>query len=269
MNAWQVARQLRYLLAGRLWPGTAVPVFGRVWVTAEVDAEMVLHGILPLALVRPGAAQADPTYGEEPDLLRQSFVVRVLASVAGDPVGESAILGSHRTGTPAASFGRGVLEIEEELFAAIEVLVSSTGVHVYHRASSAAAVDLEPKLGLIAGREYEFETLVTADRFYHPPTRLTATDATGGQATLAWRVTPDRFDRYRVVLRRAAGATPPATITAGTGVTLASNLATSVTDSPGAGPFAYALFGTYDDSSATPDSDDFASAADTATVTVT
>lgn len=269
MNSWQVARQLAYRLRSRNWTGTSTPVFGRVWVTSEADAEMVGHGIFPVALVRPGAATSDPSYGEEPDLLRQAYIVRVLASVAGDPTGETAIVGSHRTGTPATSNGRGVLEVEEEVFAAVEALVSDDGVHVYSRSASAVAVDLEPELGMIAGREYELEALVSADRFYHPPTRLAATAPGGGQAALTWRVPPDRFDRYRVVLRRAAGATPPSSITDGTGVTLASNLATSVTDTPGVGVFSYALFGTYDDSDDPPDSDDFASAADTVTVTTT
>lgn len=95
----------------------------------------------------------------------------------------------------------------------------------------------------------------------------------GGDATLAWRVPPDRFDRFRVRLRRAAGATAPATSTDGTNVAIA-DLATGVTDSPGAGEFSYALFGQYDetqgkDRGGTPATAERDSVSVTRTVTVT
>jgi hypothetical protein len=58
-------------------------------------------------------------------------------------------------------------------------------------------------------------------------------------------VATNRFDRRQMVLRR--GATLPASATAGTGVTLSGDLATSVVDTPGAGTWYYALFAAYDE----------------------
>jgi len=96
--------------------------------------------------------------------------------------------------------------------------------------------------------EYVFAATVSYERFYHSCEQFKAADAGSGNASLSWTIPPDRFDRDKVILRRAAGSTPPASATAGTGVTLSGDLATSVTDNPGSGSFAYSLFGAYDES---------------------
>ena len=116
--------------------------------------------------------------------------------------------------------------------------------------------------------------MVTDERFYPPPIRFTAVDATAGNATLAWVNPPDRYDfhssataRGGMILRRAAGSTPPTGPTDGTGITLSGDFAESKTDDPGAGEFSYALFAGYDETLDA--SNDRFSAAATATVTVT
>jgi len=223
----------------------------------------------PAILIYPADASTDPLHGEEPDLIEQSIVVTLISpAMPGDATGEKAMIGGN-TATFTASEGRGLLAFDTEINDAIGRLQTDSGVVIASFTSGATRVQADPQLGYILWRDYTFKAYVTMDRFYHPCVNLTATGG-AGQVVLAWSVPPDRYDRYRVVLRRATGATAPASISAGTGVSLSANLATSVTDSGlGAGTYSYALFGTYDQvqirPASTPDSDDQSSAAVTRT----
>lgn len=269
MNPWQVVRQLAYLTKARDWTGTSESVFGRVMLASRIDDdEDLAQGNMPLCVIRPLAGRSDPEFGEEPDLILQDLAVRLMASVEADPTGETALIGSNYGASLTSSAGAGILQVERELMAAVKRLQDVDGVRCYLKASSVAAVERFHG-SVVAIREYRFEALCGAEPYYHPATRLAASDLTGGQASITWTLPPDRFDRYRVVLRRAAGATAPTTISGGSGVTLSGDLATSVTDSPGAGQFSYALFATYDETGPTPASDDQVSDADTVTVAVT
>lgn len=269
MNGWQAIRQLRYRLQERNWTGTSELVFGKVTLASRVDDEEDLaQGNVPLCVLRLGGARSDPEFGEEPDLLEQDVIARILVQVEADPSGETALVGANYGSALTSSAGAGVLQVERELLAASARLQDVDGIRCYVKATSAA--DIQRVRGsVVAVREYRFAMLVGADPYYHPPTRLAATDLGGGQTSLTWTLPPDRFDRYRVVLRRAAGATAPTSITGGTGVTLSGDLATSVTDSPGVGTFSYSIFGAYDETSSPPDGDDVASDPDSVTVAVT
>ena len=219
---------------------------------------------LPLALISPTEAEVDPDYSQEPDLIRQSITVTLVTAVPGDAIGENPIIGAN-VPDRTKSEGRGILELEEELFAAIEFLNTDTGVVIEHAATGAARPSLDDEIGYIVSRDYTFEAWVTADRFYHPCYKLSATGGSG-QVSLTWGLPPDRYDRYRVVLRRASGSTAPSSVTAGTGVTLSGNLATSVTDSGlSAGTYSYALFAQYDETNATPSQADRTSSSVTKT----
>lgn len=207
--------------------------------------------VVPMALLRPDGATSDSGHDEEPDLVEQIVGLRLAVAIPGDAIGENALIGANRVGQ-TDSRGRGLLEIEEEVFAAIERLNDIDGVRIQSRAKSAATAVLHERIGYIGMRDYSFEAICTADRFYHPGSKLTATALGGGSVSLTWVLPPDRYDRLRVKLRRAAGSTPPATPSAGTGVTLSGDFATSVTDAPGVGTFSYSLFGMYDESGADP-----------------
>lgn len=269
MNVWQIIRQIAYLARSRDWTGTSAPVFGRVLLASRVeDDEDLAQANLPLCVIRPLGSQSDPEFGEEPDLLRQEIAVRIMVAVESDPTGEASLVGANYGSSLTSSAGAGMLQVEREFFGALKRLQDVDGVRCY--VVSASAVDVQRVQGSpVAVRDYRLEALTTADPFYHPATRLTASAAGGGNVSLTWTLPPDRFDRYRVVVRRAAGATAPTSITGGTGVTLSGNLVSSHTDNPGAGQFSYAIFATYDETSATPDGDDQVSASDTATVTAT
>lgn len=248
MNQWQVLRQLRYLLLSRSWTGSSNKVFGTgsVVVSAGLIRNVKKTMRMPLALIYPTEGQSDPDHGEEPDLLSQSFTVTIATVIPGDAVGEKPIIGGN-VPDRTKSEGRGIVEVEEELFAAIAKLTTDTGVVISFQGAGAARPTVDEDFGYIVQRDYLFKGWLTANRFYHPCINLVATGGSG-QVSLSWTNPPDRYDRFKVVLRRASGGTVPATVTSGTGVTLSGNLAASVTDSGlSAGTYSYSLFAQYDE----------------------
>ena len=252
MNTWQCLRQLRYLLLARTWAGTGSVVFGSgaVHVSAMPTEKAKPFIRPPLCLLWPGSMRVDPEYGEEPDLLIQEVNASLMTVAPGDHVGQKPMIGGN-VPDRTKSEGRGILEIEEEFFAAIEKLSTDTGIVIQNRTSGGSDPSYDPDFGYIVSRNYQLELVVTADRFYHPCANLVATGGSGS-VSLSWSNPPDRYDRYRVVLRRASGTTAPTSVSGGTGVTLSGNLATSVTDSGlAAGTYSYALFAQFDETNAT------------------
>lgn len=246
MNAWQVLQQIQWLLQQEEWT-TDVAVFdsASVVVTVTPEAEAAANLSFPVALIRPLGGIADGGHdGELEEMLDQDVAIRVISAVKGDRMGQAALLGANREGQDATP-GRGLLEIEEKLFDALLDADDDLGFRIAMRATGAAQAQPTSGLTYMVWRDYTFRARVTVDRFYHPPYGLSAT--VSGGVVLGWSLPPSRFDTSKMVLRRASGGTAPASATAGTGVTLASDLATSKTDSPGSGTWSYALFAEYDE----------------------
>jgi hypothetical protein len=97
---------------------------------------------------------------------------------------------------------------------------------------------------------------------------LAGTIPGGGSTVLTWNLPPARYDRNALILRRAAGTTPPASTTAGTGIAVGA-LVTTLLNTPGVGTFSYSLFMGYDELNSTPTTSDRFSAAATLTITLT
>lgn len=275
MNTWQVCRQIKKLLEDRKWEGNAAydPVFGAVRIGIPENEKALTSLRVPFALIRPQSGVVDSDASEEGNLIEQSIEILIAAMNEADNLGESSLIGANRSGGQGDSRGRGILEIEEEMFEAVSLLNGIDGVEIMYRAASITDASLDQNRKLIVFRGYLFEALLTTKRFYHPPTRLAAVDDGGGDTTLSWRLPPDRYDfnssdpRGGLVLRRASGSTPPASETAGTGVSIAS-FATGVTDSPGPGTFSYSIFAGYDETGSGTN-ERFSSADARAQVTVT
>lgn len=246
MNGWQFFQQLRYLLQAATWTG-GNKVFGAkaVVVSADMPEDFLSRVRLPCALIRVQDAPSDPEHDEEPDLFMQSFDITVAVANANDPFGESAFLGAGRV-TANDSGGRGLLEIEEQLWATVKGLGESSGVRIQSRGKGAGA-GTPGSEKYIAWRTYRFEAELGSVRFYHPPTSLAAAAAGGGVVNLTWKLPPTRFDTFGLVLRRASGTTAPATVAGGSNVTLSSMTAVSKSDTPGAGTWSYSLFASYDE----------------------
>ncbi len=251
MNTWQLCNEIRNVLRDLVWTGSSNAVFGNESVVVTVAPEGEAGAALryPAVLIRPLDAAPDPEHSQLPDLIRQRLGLRILVAVAGDALGEVPLIGGFwNAGTAGAiqTDGRGLLELEEELYNAIEYLSSDDGIEVQFMAAGASQAVLLEDLGYVVYRDYEFEAWVTASRDYPPARELLGTGSTSGVA-LTWVNPPTgRYDFRRMRLRRLSGSVPPTSST-GTALTLSSDTATSHTDTPGSGTFSYALFAAYDD----------------------
>ena len=254
MNLWQVGQQAKYLLQQKTWSDGATVVFAPQSVLclssdSEIDA-LDANLVMPMAVVVLGSGQSDPQANDEPGYWVRDMTVALAVRNYNDRTGQAAVMGASRVGV-SDSRGRGLLEIEERVLSALELLNELEGITVALKSQSATMTRKDPSDSVYAIKEYVFEVSCASQLFYPAPRRMAATVLGSGQVSLAWTLPVSRYDRYRVVMRRLSGSTAPGSITAGTGVTLSSTLATSVIDTPGAGTWSYSLFCTYDDFAST------------------
>lgn len=164
MNTWQVLRQVQYLLREQDWTGSSTSVFSSqsVIISAAPREEIVEKIVMPVAILRPAGNTVDRF---APDLISQEVLLSLGVTHAGDAYGELPVVGGHRT-SQTSSKGRGLLEVEEEVFNAIELLSTDFGVVIQLRASSAMQPQHVSGQYLLF-RDYLFRADLTADRFYH------------------------------------------------------------------------------------------------------
>jgi len=126
MNGGQLAQQIKYELERVVWnvPGGTV-VFGddAVRVTSGEPTQEQMPSAFPFALVVLGGGPGDPY---DSNLIEQSLTVICVAAVAGDPMGEHAVIGGS-TDDLRTSYARGSSEITERARFAIRDLNGSDG----------------------------------------------------------------------------------------------------------------------------------------------
>ena len=249
MNPWQLLKQVEYLVKAQVWTGSSTKVF-------QADSVRIIGGdelaafaeglISPAVVIKPGASNSDPLHGEEPDLVSFSFSVLLIANIPGDRTGSNVIMGAAREGL-TDSRGRGLLEVEEELVNAIGKLNDAAGIRCQLVESGAVASAVDPTNMSVGFREYLFEAQVTADRYYHAPSRFAGSVLTD-DVTLTWEDPPTRFDSINLEIHRASGSTPPATAAAGTLVaSVALGVETYTDSNRPVGTWSYAIFAGYND----------------------
>jgi len=242
--------QIRYKLRSRVWSITSgTTVFGSVHVTHKPSKAAVERFRTPLVLIRPGDDRADPELAGK---LTLEAELDLVVAVAGDQMGENALL-SANVADRTRSEGRGILEVERELKGVIKELGDVDGIRIISRRTAARRGAEVSGLGYVVLRSYNLSIDCTDEPYYHPPMRLVATAQGGGVARLVWADPPDRFDKRPITIRRAAGATAPASATAGSAVATVALGVQTYDDNPGAGQFSYALFAGYTDSGAAAD----------------
>lgn len=248
MNVQQFAKQLRYLLRAHTWPGGSV-VFGSVHVTNGLPEEE--YGLLrmPACLISIGDSDSD---SEDPDYVKQNFIISYMAQVAGDLRGENPLLGANRPSGNTSSRGRGVLELDEEVSRLLRQVQETSGIKLLARRRSTPEVGKFADLGYVALRSMLIEAKLTDARYYHPP-KYVAGSVAGPNVTLTWTDPPDRFDRRRIHIRRLAGAVAPASATDGVEVANVALGVNTYVDAPGVGTWSYGIFGTYTDTGAAVD----------------
>lgn len=164
-----ILTSLKAELVAQTWTGTSNVVFptGSVLVTKSPEVKQALATLRPpMALIMPGSAQCDPEYHEEPDLLVFDFRVRLLTVVPGDHVGENPLMGANKkgTGSTTASEGRGIFEIEQELYNAVGRLNVLESIVIQNRQVGdvgATVYDSGSGILYVAYCDYQFETICT------------------------------------------------------------------------------------------------------------
>lgn len=258
---YQVAQQIQYLLRQRTWEGngayTVVYQSSAVRVTPIALKDWLSTKAMPLCLIGIGAAQHDP---QVPALLDQTLDITLAQIVAGDEVGEWAVIGGNRKGATttgqADSGGRGLLEIEEEFWAVCALLTQQSGVQIHANATSDVNVQ-QAEDKFIASRQYGVRVKCTTSRSYLGVTALAATAPGGGVLSATWAVAPTQWDTMAgsggQVIRYAAGSTAPATPTSGTSGGAITGVATSASITGLApGTYSISIFTAYCESGCTP-----------------
>lgn len=251
MNAWQIAKQLRYKFRAQVWPETSGQlIWGtRVHCTNNMQQGEYAHLGAPAMLI---AVNDDEQDDQSPGYVRQIFTLTYWCSVPGDMRGENALIGANRTAGAVSSSGRGILEYSEEVSRTVKQLQETLGVKIIGRRKSDVGTGIIDGLGYVAMRQTLFEAKCTDARYYHPPLRVAAAAAGGGNVTITWADPPTRFDGVNRTLRirRAAGATAPTAVTGGTQVADVARGVQTYSDNPGAGTWSYAIFAGYTDTGA-------------------
>ncbi len=245
MNTFQAALRIKNVLRSLRWGGTGDPVFGRdsVYVTQGAIRsflDQLKLGDSAAAFVKIGGGRADP---ERPDLWTQDLSVFVMVAVPGDQIGERTLLGANRTALTAGG-GRGLLEVEPEMLAAVELLNKSGQFSILLRIASRAEPLLDEDSAYHISREYSFEAELTRAYQHMSPRKVAAVDASG-TVTISWTAPDIVTDFVAYVVRRTTGTIPAGFVTDGTDIQWTTGVST--TDTPGAGTFTYAVFAAYDD----------------------
>lgn len=188
------------------------------------------------------APASDTGDAEHPAMVDQRYTAWLACVVYGDRTGYAPLIGGQWGDRgELGSDGRGLMEVQAPFLAAATKLTGADGIRAVCAYKSSIAPAMIDRTNW-AFRQFHFSCLASSVAYYHPIRRI---QKVGNDLT--WTIPPDRFDRFRVILRRADGTTtPPATPTDGEGVALATDLATSVTDAAAA-PHAYSAFMAYDD----------------------
>lgn len=268
MNLWQTLRQMQYLLRSQTWDGsTKVFHSDSVMILPDLPEDSISSRQTPFALISDLGGDRD---AEAPGVLLERIGVTVAAFVPAHEFGEATIIGANRA-SAVSSVGRGLLEVEEMVHDAVGKAVAANGIRYQVRERSGEGVRPVSGDALVVWRTTVFEGYVSQDRTYAPATRFAATGG-AGSVSLSWTAPATRFDKRRAILRRSAGATPPASATAGTGVTLGGSpdgvSAVSATDTIAAGTYSYSLFYAYDEFGTSTD-ERYSAASTAASVVVT
>lgn len=166
MNAYQMAQQLKHVLSTVTWPGGSA-VFGTrgVTVLAGTPTEDQIPPGFPWAMVMVGQGTADE---EHPTIVDQPFTVITATEVAGDPMGEFAVIGGP-TPDLGKSANRGSLEVAERVHYAIGSLTGADGAPIIVSLTSPGSPQPLGRGRHMVLTQHDVRAYVTTDRFYAPP----------------------------------------------------------------------------------------------------
>lgn len=205
MNAWQLAQQIKRLLEQLTWPGgdqdAVFGTHGSVSIFAGAPAEEQIPPGFPWALVGIGAATPDQ---DHPDYMQQQISVAVAAEVAGDRMGEHAIIGGSAKDLGRSS-GRGVGEIAYLVRERLQALTGADGASLVVSHTSSQPITALGRGRHVAMLEMDLTAWCTASPHYAAPQLLRYESSEwrwdGGRCS-------SRFDFYRYRLVSRVGSVP-------------------------------------------------------------
>ena len=167
MNENTLLTTLKTRIQAATWTGGSTTIFGAgaVAVTANVDlatTQMLKYGRVPACLLQPTSGSSDPEFNEEPDLIRLTVLLRVIAMVSGDSFGENALVGANKSGGSTASEGRGITELIQEIYNTAGKLNALESYIIQVRQTGEANYIYAEGGKAIAWRDVELEAWVTA-----------------------------------------------------------------------------------------------------------
>lgn len=213
MNSWQLAQQLKHLLASVTWQdGSQNVVFGPrsvIVYAGSTPTEDEMLPAFPFALVTIDSATPDDSAEE---LLMQQFTIVTAVEVAGDPLGEFSVIGSSRADL-GKSAGAGIAEVSERVRFALQDLTGINGAPVRVAGSGTSAPQSLGRGRHLAFEQFMVTAMCSSQPFYAPPQqfRLVGTN-------FEWVGThcTNRFDFLRYRVGYVAGSTPAANPSAAT-----------------------------------------------------
>ena len=166
MTESQLLASLKTECIAQTWTGSTNVVFptGCVAITPNVELAMEAAAKTmrtPFCLIQPLDTTSDPEFGEDPNFIQLNVNVRVLVMVPGDSVGENPLIGGNKTGGSTVSEGRGLFEIQAELFNAIGRLNDLESVQLQNTQVGAAQAAIVDGKTYVAWRDYKFQALGT------------------------------------------------------------------------------------------------------------
>lgn len=205
MSPSQLAQQIKFVLERATWPVEGGEVVfgdrGSVVVFAGAPTEEQIPAGLPFCLVGFDNAAFDP---DDPDHITQQFTLTTAAEVAGDPMGEHALIGGS-VQSLVASAGRGVAEVAEQVRRAVQDLTGADGAMVLLSGSATSAPSLLGRARHLALQDLTLSAVCTSTSYYSPPAALRWSGGT-------WRWDGDhcaaRFDFVEFFLVRKFGMQP-------------------------------------------------------------
>lgn len=205
MNPWQMAQQIKHKLATVTWAaGSQEVVFGSrsvfVYAGAPPNDEELSPGF-PFALVTIDSGTPDD---EHPDLIQQQFSIITAVEVAGDALGEHAVIGSSRANL-GKSAGAGVAEVAERVRFALQQMTSYDGSHMLVNGTGTGAPSPLGRGKHLAFDQFTVTGWCTSQPYYAAPERFTIAGSTGTWTGLQCS---SRFDFLRYRVGYVAGAVP-------------------------------------------------------------
>lgn len=214
MNPWQFAQQIKHVLEVAVWDGAdGAAIFGdrgAVAVFAGMPTSEQLPIAYPFALVGIDSGDFD---ADHPDTLTQRFSLTIGALVAGDRMGEMAIIGGPVRSGAKKSANRGVAEISARARSYVQSLTGADGCRVLLSGVTTSPPVQVQTSSHLAMEQTTLEAVCTSQPYYDPPQRLRWS---GGKWRWEGAQCQARYDFVEFVLVRKPGAQPSASPDDGT-----------------------------------------------------